>query len=382
MNDIKRVIDALREIAETDGIQPETVKKLTPEEYELVKQLKEDNLITEALEFSQTIKVKENWNRLESDLDMDLEPKKPLWKKSLKYAAMLAIILGLGLLFQSPFLRKPMEENLTNGAVELQLENGAIKILNQSESYEISSAKGDVIRVKEGDVLNYNSSEPAGRLEYNMLKVPYGRTFKLVLSDGTKIQLNSGSSLRYPIQFVTGKNRIVYLQGEAYFEVAKDKNHPFEVKADQLNIQVLGTKFNVSAYKDDKQSHIVLVEGAVSLSSAVEPGEKSVLRPGFKGAVNNETPDSIFIKKVDIKRYTDWLSGGIVFRDTAFDEIIRTLSRNYNVVIESNYNSLNAKKFTASFNKNIEGIDDILESIAEIYPFTYSRSGNKISIKP
>src|SRR5690606_36367432 len=113
------------------------------------------------------------------------------------------------------------------------------------------------------------------KLAYNTLKIPFGKKFRLQLSDGTMVHINSGSTLKYPIKFIAGENRQVYLDGEAFFDVAKDKKHPFIVNADNLNVRVLGTHFNVSNYPEDAVTDVVLVEGSVGMYRSNEEFDAS-----------------------------------------------------------------------------------------------------------
>ena len=123
----------------------------------------------------------------------------------------------------------------------------------------------------------------AETLVYNTLKIPYGKQFEVELSDGTIVHLNSGTTLRYPVAFLKNQNRKVFLTGEAFFEVAKDKAHPFTVSTQELNVEVLGTKFNASSYTEDVTTDIVLVEGKVALYKDKKENNNSVkLTPGSK----------------------------------------------------------------------------------------------------
>ncbi|MGK4568546.1 FecR family protein [Flavobacterium sp. 3HN19-14] len=126
------------------------------------------------------------------------------------------------------------------------------------------------------------------------------------MSDGTVIHLNSGTTLRYPVKFIAGENRQVFLDGEAYFDVAKDKAHPFIVNADKLNVRVLGTHFNVTNYPEDDQTDVVLVEGSVGLygsNTTFDATKNTVLKPGYKGSFNKNT-SSINTKPVVTDFYT------------------------------------------------------------------------------
>jgi ferric-dicitrate binding protein FerR (iron transport regulator) len=165
--------------------------------------------------------------------------------------------------------------------------------------------------------------------------------------------------------------REVFLEGEAFFDVTKDKMHPFVVNANDVRVRVLGTKFNVSSYAEDKVINTVLVEGSVALSSTVRPNEKTMLTPGYKGGFNKSGNAAFSLEKVDTKFYTNWMKGEIVFKGVGFKEIISKLERTYNVSIKNNNNTLGGVKFSGSFDKNIESINDVMDAMSKIHPFNY-----------
>ena len=193
------------------------------------------------------------------------------------------------------------------------------------------------------------------------------------------VHLNSGTKIKYPIKFLKGQKREVFIDGEAYFKVFEDKEHPFVVNADEMAIQVLGTEFNVSSYAEDNEIKTVLVEGSVRLSSALDPGKHTILEPGFKGSWDR-TDHQTNVEKVNIELYTGWIDGEMIFRKSSFANMVKKLERRYNVTIVNNYNELGEKTFNATFSVNVETIDDIMQSISEIYPLEYAIDNRKITI--
>lgn len=216
------------------------------------------------------------------------------------------------------------------------------------------------------------------KLVYNELTVPYGRRFQVQLSDGSKIHLNSGSSLRYPIQFIKGEDRTVYLEGEAFFEVEKSKQ-PFIVKAEDMQVKVLGTKFNVSAYPEDYNIRTVLIEGSVEVLAPDEnsQNESLILVPGEK-AYYEKAHKILKSRAVKTSLYTSWVDGKIVFDHMAFENIAKKLERHYNVNILNNNPELAKEKFTASF--DIESIEQVLTSFSKSYNFNFKIKDNDIII--
>ena len=133
-------------------------------------------------------------------------------------------------------------------SITIQLEDGNTQIINENRTSQLIDKNGNVLGQQSGNQLVYNSDVKNDVLVYNTLTVPYGKQFELQLSDGTNVHLNAGTSLKYPVKFVKGKNREVFLNGEAFFNVAKEVNHPFIVNANEIDVRVLGTQFNISSY--------------------------------------------------------------------------------------------------------------------------------------
>jgi ferric-dicitrate binding protein FerR (iron transport regulator) len=215
---------------------------------------------------------------------------------------------------------------------------------------------------------------------YNTLKIPNGKRFELELSDGTVVHLNSGTTLKYPVKFIAGENRQVFLDGEAFFDVAKDKKHPFIVNADKLNVRVLGTHFNVSSYPEDDLTDVVLVEGSVGMYNTNEEfnaDKNTILKPGYKGSFNKNN-NHINTKEVNTDMYTSWISGGLVFRDINFAAICKKLERKYDVNIVVKNQKLANEKFNASFGD--KPIEKILSYFDEVYGINYIRKDNVITI--
>ncbi|MDG2281247.1 MAG: FecR domain-containing protein [Flavicella sp.] len=268
--------------------------------------------------------------------------------------------------------------------VLLKLDNGKVEVISADGSKTLVDSEGKVIGKQNGKQIDYKSVKKesvAKELAYNVLSVPYGKTFQIELSDGTKVHMNAGSTLKYPIQFIKGKKREVFLQGEAFFDVTKDPKHPFIVATDKLNIRVLGTSFNVSSYEEDAQVNTVLVEGAVCLYSKADAYNKETsvsLKPGRKASWKKGS-EVIKIKKVDTSIYTDWRYGKIRFKHMQFRDILKKLERHYNVRITNTNEELANQSFTATF--DIETIEQVLQSFDKNYKLTYVINGDRIQIK-
>ena len=303
------------------------------------------------------------------------------WYKYAAVAASIVVFLSIGWLYQNDTPEAVPAPALTGNEITLQLENGEIKVIAEGDVAALSVARGNVVAAQKGNTIVYDTKTSLEKLVYNTIKIPYGKRFQLQLSDGTAVHLNAGTTLRYPVKFIAGEKRTVFLEGEAYFEVAKDKAHPFVVNADQLNVQVLGTHFNVSSYPEDDVTDVVLVEGSVGLYTANEnfdATKNTVLNPGEKGRLH-KNDNSITTKPVATKIYTAWINGELVFRDMTFNNICRKLERKYNVTIVNQNPKLAKQKFNASF-KN-EPIDKVLGYFTELSSFDYTIKKNIITIK-
>src|SRR5690606_32319879 len=149
-------------------------------------------------------------------------------------------LYSVGIFNSTPFI--PITDS---SQITLEFEDGTIKVLDATSSRILSNGKGNVVVKQEENRLNYeNKDSITETLKYNQLSVPYGKQFELMLSDGSHVFLNSGSKLRYPVNFLKDTPRNVYLEGEAYFSIQKDEARPFTVITDDMNTRVHGTKFN------------------------------------------------------------------------------------------------------------------------------------------
>lgn len=378
MNSKSNWVNILKEIKRNGNVDASGIKLLSPEEQELIKELEDNHLLDEALLFVESMDEEQNWEEFKEKINVKRKTVVIHWKTIFQYAAVFVCLLGLVYLFQYK-TTKESKVVIPDDAIQLVLENGDIQVLSPNGEQKIIKKNGEVVASQKENQISYSPSGELDELVYNEIKIPYGKTFTVTLSDGTKVSMNAGSSLKYPVQFIKGHNREVVLDGEAFFEVSKDKVHPFIVKTRGVDVRVLGTKFNVSSYKEDVDINTVLVEGSVSLSSATMPNEKTMLVPGEKGTWSNGQKE-FDVEKVDTRFYTEWMTGELVFRKTAFKDIIIKLERCYNVNIENNRKELLDKKFNGSFNKNVETIDDVLTAMSKIQDFTFKKEGKQIKI--
>ena len=244
---------------------------------------------------------------------------------------------------------------------------------------EIQLKKLDGIVETKSNTLVYNKDENLETFVKNTIDVPYGKRFKLNLSDGTLVYLNSGSSFTYPVSFIDGIDREVFLSGEAFFDVSSDSLNTFKVVSTGSYVEVYGTKFNFKDYQEDNFSEVILTEGSLGVKNTISNSETIVLRPGDKAKVNY-AGDGVEIKEVNTMLYTSWIDGRIIFRDENINNMITKLERIYDVIIINNNDKLNDEYINATILTETESIENVLDYLEEIYNLNYKIINNKIII--
>jgi transmembrane sensor len=260
----------------------------------------------------------------------------------LRYAAAIIILLGIGAFF---FLNRPSKKITTPGVVKskkdiapgkdgaiLTLEDGRTIVLDSLGNGVIAEQNGTKVVLKNGQLVYDKDGSDGSAIAYNTMTTPRGRQFQLVLPDGSKVWMNAASSLRYPTMF-TGNERKVEVSGEVYFEVAKNAKMPFRVKVnDETEIEVLGTHFNINAYKNEASISTSLLEGSVKIISGQD---NAILKPGQQGQVYNgaaRSPIKI-VQSVDMEKVMAWKNGVFNFEDATLEEVMRQLERWYDIEV-------------------------------------------------
>ncbi|GGW45896.1 FecR family protein [Arenibacter certesii] len=328
------------------------------------------------------------WQLIQKSID---KHKKRAKIKLLKYAAIfIGILCGTYFyVIHNTIENSPIQHS--QDSITLDIGNGQLEMIDGSGDKAIVDNNGQVIGMQKGDTLNYavktninhTISDVNSKVEdlvYNEINVPYGKKIQVLLSDSTLVYLNAGSSLRFPVHFISGLERKVFLTGEAFFEVAKDKD-PFIVNANNANIRALGTAFNVSAYSEEIDVETVLVEGSVGIYPNKEQFSKehsTVLVPNQMAVWNKEKKD-VIVKTVDVEMYTAWVSGKMVFRNTPFKVIRKKLERHYNIQIINHNRVLDKKTYNAVF--DIETIREVMQTLDESFSIKYTIENNKLIIE-
>nr|WP_321358570.1 FecR domain-containing protein [uncultured Draconibacterium sp.] len=243
-------------------------------------------------------------------------------------------------------------------------------ILNGEEEIEIPSKNANINYSEEEGTVVVNSRKKIKQdlkqhqITYNTLIVPYGKRSKITLADNSIVWLNSGSKFIYPVHF-SDKKREVFLEGEAFFEVQHDSNKPFTVITNDIEVKVLGTIFNVTAYTDDAFTNTVLESGSVEInyqSKSKIKTSKLKITPGTS-AVYYPEEKVICQNKVDTRYYTSWREGILLYHHQTLNQIVKKLSRYYNTEISINNPELANTSFSGKLDLKTD-VNEVLETIA------------------
>lgn len=286
------------------------------------------------------------------------------WITWSKYAAVILLFVSMGI-FWFVNEKKQEVENVTVAKIEhgsmkaqLVLANGRKVDLVPETNLQLEEEEGTRILTLD-NMVKYSGMDSlvgqSAEVKYNTLIVPRGGEFSLELADGTRVWLNTESKLRYPVAF-TGEERRVEMDGEVYFEVAKNREKPFVVTVNGVDIRVLGTSFNVSAYQEDVVT--TLVTGKVQLKKG---DEQVVLLPNQQAIWSD---DKFKVKQVDARNYVLWKEGIFYFEDVDLETILDDMARWYNVTIFYVNPTLKKMKFSVEI-KRYEDINEILRRIEQ-----------------
>jgi len=286
-------------------------------------------------------------------------------------AAVIVVLMGIGLFYYS--VRDKRDQPLivvneippgTDGAT-LTLANGRKVLINDALAGNIAIQSGvKVSKTADGQIVYEVSDSHAARLEYNTLSTARGQQTWVRLADGSLVYLNAASSLKYPTSFANLKYRSVELSGEGYFEISKDKKHPFVVRTEQQDVEVLGTHFNINAYNDEPNVKTTLLEGSVKLSA--HGNYPRILRPGQQARYSGSS--EISIAEVDTEEAVAWRNGFFVFDHETMETAMLKISRWYNVDIVFEQQELKKEILggSASRSENITALLRVLSKAANV----------------
>jgi len=324
------------------------------------------------------------------DVVTETSPKRSwLGQMALRYAVA-AIILAccsLGFYFYNAGISTNVKHNnqqalhkengLESNHVVLTLSNGEKIVLDQSANGQLGKERNALIsKTKDGQIVYDLSSinvEANDHLIYNTITTPAGSTYQLILSDGTKAWLNAKSTLKFPVAF-SKTDRKVVLEGEAYFEVTPNQSKPFLVEARAMQIQVLGTHFNVASYPDDQVVRASLVEGAIK----AKHGQSTLLlKPGEQANLKNGT--TVLDKtKFNLEEVTDWKNGYFIFRDEPITEIMKKVSRWYNIDVV--YKGVNGNQAFGGKYVKSNSLEELLSSLELTGTVKFKIDGRRVTV--
>lgn len=320
-----------------------------------------------------------------------ISERKLKWKTPAAAGVILLISLGLYFMMTNFHLKKELAKNEPvpvkmkndiapggNKAV-LTLANGASILLDSASNGTLTHQGNINIKKLSNGLVTYNINgrniTPKDAVFYNTISTPRGGEYQVTLSDGTKVWLNAASSIRFPVVF-TGNERKVVITGEAYFEVAKNKEMPFKVEANSSEIEVFGTHFNVNAYDDEASIKTTLLEGKVKVS--VRDQSPAFLTPGQQAAVNKEGKIKV-LDNVDTDQAVAWMHGYFQFKSADLQSILRQIARWYDVdiVYEGNVNL----HFSGQLNKN-QNVSKVFETLSLTNEVHFKIRDKKIIVTP
>ncbi|UNY98639.1 DUF4974 domain-containing protein [Zhouia spongiae] len=289
-----------------------------------------------------------------------------------KYAAVLLAFAATGYFILSKLNRT---EELDD-AITITYQDGETKKIIVGDSTNLFDKEGKILARQTKGRVDFSENQNEDVLEFSTVKVPLGKKLEVVLPDQSLIYLNGGTELRFPNSFKGMDNRTIYLSGEAYFSVFKDRNKPFIVSAGDLKTKVFGTVFNVDAFQSSSKIEVVLVEGSVGLFVEDESSPLMIKPNQLASYVLNQ---DITVTDVNIEDHVAWVDGVLLFRDESFSEIQRKLERHFGLTIKNYNKTIENRRFSGRFEK--ESLEEVLQVIQDVAPFTYEYKNQTLTIK-
>ncbi len=272
--------------------------------------------------------------------------------------------------------QQPKQDRLPGGdKAVLTLSDGSTIILD-SAGNGVLAKQGNTSIVKKNDgQIEYSAATAiANEVSYNLLQTPRGGQFKITLPDGSKVWLNAASSLKYPVVF-TGDERKVEISGEAYFEIAKDATKPFKVHLNNMEVEVLGTHFNVNGYEDEASINTTLLEGKVKVQTAtgakfLAPGQQAQLKPSGNISITND---------ISLEEIIAWKDGNFQFENADIKAVMRQLARWYDV--EVSYKGNIQQHFVGSISRNVN-LSQVLSMLQQTGAVKFKIEGKQLIVMP
>lgn len=309
---------------------------------------------------------------------------KRLFLSLYKYAAIAVIAFGVGFYtlhnrnVPGDFLSHLSPMDISEPVL---LQNNQKYIALGAESFSLNEQTGIVKNNHTDKLLSYHQEDASRGFSFgkkradNRLLVPQGQTYKLALADGTNVMLNAESELTFPSEFDTDR-REVFLKGEAFFQVTHNEKAPFIVHTDQLDVQVLGTTFNVSGYNNENMLKVTLVEGSIRIH---QQGDSVKIRPNEQYNYNKNTREKR-VQTVDTELFTSWVNDEYIFKDTTLDEIFNRINHWYMFDVTYESPSLKEKRFFLTIGRDA-ALDQIIQIINSTEEVCIEKKDNHIVVK-
>ena len=367
------------EIGEEEQAELTRWRDESPENERLFQEICKEENIKQNMQKRQTFHAEDGWEGVQRKIQRHRFRHRIL--NICKYAAIFIFPVAIATvaIYKSGNEPQPLsqvEEQIVPGGKKavLILDNGEAIDLKSTSGVELKEKDGTVIQV-DSTVLNYQQApaRTSEKLAYNKVNVPRGGEYQLTLSDGSKVQLNSMSSIRFPVQFAQDC-RLVELEGEAYFEVSKT-GQPFIVQTKGMKIEVLGTSFNISAYANEEYQ-TTLVSGSVKVQT--ENGSNRILKPSEQACITSGS-NQINVRNVDTAFYTSWIHGKINFKDQRLDDIMKTLARWYDMDVVYENEATKELRFGCYVNRYNE-ITPLVKLLEQTGRVTVTVEGKTIKI--
>lgn len=277
-----------------------------------------------------------------------------------KYAAAACIVIALGISTYVFITNKTKNDQDIAVGIDVQpggnkailtLSNGTQVVLDSANNGKLAQqGNGEINKLKDGHIAYNNLDSESEEVVFNSLSTPKGGQYQLSLHDGTQVWLNSASSIKYPTNF-KGKERVVEITGEAYFEVAKNKEMPFRVRVNHSIVEVLGTHFNINAYVDEASTNTTLLEGSVKVED-LQSHQFKLIKPGQQVRLLRSESSMLVNNDVDIDQIMAWKVGFFEFSNTDLPTIMRQIGRWYSIDVEFKGKS-SAEEFGGRISKNL-----------------------------
>jgi len=310
-------------------------------------------------------------------------------RRTLSWAASILIIFSFGTMGYYFLNEKSTNYQFTStedvsqvSSAKLILPDGEEIRLNSDNSTVSLNSENELVIINDSVIdLSHKKIEAAHKVKMNEVVIPYGKRSELLLADGTKVWLNAGSRLAFPTKF-TEKTREVFLEGEAYFEVKKSESQPFIVNVGQLDIKVLGTHFDISAYPADNRIETVLLEGSIMISRPTVFGlkrEEILLKPNQKANFYKERSIVEVSDEPNADIYIAWIEGWLQFSKESLQSVFNKLERYYNVEIRIDQNFPSSELISGKLDLK-ESLEDVMQALGDVATIEYRTNGKIIYI--